>query len=274
MCRCSPATPCWPLPADWQRFGASLHGKLEQPRSPLAPCRVDAAGEACAAALRDSRNPFSLQDQPGGTQSTGWLGAWTAAASAFAVVWPPPATRIPGFRGASLFAPAWLRPADEPPLITLLATATGAGPQPLFLQLEPLIGRDALLRGIRSFLAEPGAHGTGELLASIEGAAAVSLGARSQAWLEGSGDAIVPTLGATATREGSSVRVEPRQEGPRLFPLAAEVEARTAAGSTRAVGSFGLEPTAASISVLLPAATDPVEVVLDPDRRLAWLKAP
>lgn len=86
MCRCSPDTPCWPSPADWQRFGASLHGKLEQPRSPLAPCRVDAAGEACAAALRDSRNPFYLQDQPGGTQSTGWLGAWTAAPSAFAVV--------------------------------------------------------------------------------------------------------------------------------------------------------------------------------------------
>ncbi len=78
-CRCRPDQPCWPAQADWQRFGATLHGKLEQPRSPLAPY---AAGEACAAAIRNAKNPFYLQDQAGGTQSTGWLGAWTAAQSA------------------------------------------------------------------------------------------------------------------------------------------------------------------------------------------------
>ncbi len=46
----------------------SLHGKLEQPQL-----------------IRNSKNPFYLQDQPGGTQSTGWLGAWDAASSAYAV---------------------------------------------------------------------------------------------------------------------------------------------------------------------------------------------
>jgi FAD/FMN-containing dehydrogenase len=66
-------------------LGAGLHGKLEQPQSPLAPCRSDAAGEACAAAIRDSKNPFYLEDQAGGTQSAGWLGAWNAASSAYAV---------------------------------------------------------------------------------------------------------------------------------------------------------------------------------------------
>ncbi|MGZ6125697.1 MAG: FAD-dependent oxidoreductase [Myxococcales bacterium] len=86
MCRCTPGDPCWPAPADWERFGATLHGKLEQPGSPLAPCQSDAAGEACAAAIKSSKNPFYLQDQPGGTQSTGWLGGWTAAQSAYAVL--------------------------------------------------------------------------------------------------------------------------------------------------------------------------------------------
>ena len=86
LCRCTPEKPCWPTRDDWQSFAATLHGKLEQPQSPLAPCRSDAAGEACASALRSSRNPFYLQDQPGGTESTGWLGAWTAASSAYAVV--------------------------------------------------------------------------------------------------------------------------------------------------------------------------------------------
>jgi FAD/FMN-containing dehydrogenase len=85
-CRCTPRSPCWPKPADWQRFAAGLHGKLEQPESPFAPCQADAAGEACAAALRSAKNPFDLQDRSGGTQSTGWLGAWTAAPSAYAVV--------------------------------------------------------------------------------------------------------------------------------------------------------------------------------------------
>jgi len=85
-CRCMPDKPCWPSQAEWQAFGTSLHGKLEQPESPLAPCRSDAAGEACARAIRNSKNPFYLQDQAGGTQSTGWLGAWNAATSAYAVV--------------------------------------------------------------------------------------------------------------------------------------------------------------------------------------------
>src|SRR5271155_681937 len=31
------------------------------------------------------KNPFFLQDQAGATQSAGWLGAWTAAPSAYAV---------------------------------------------------------------------------------------------------------------------------------------------------------------------------------------------
>src|SRR5260370_36305469 len=46
----------------------------------------DAAGEACAAAIRNAKNPYYLQDQAGGTQSTGWRGTWTAAQSAYAVV--------------------------------------------------------------------------------------------------------------------------------------------------------------------------------------------
>src|SRR5215813_1689261 len=85
MCRCTPDNPCWPTQAEWQGLRARLHGKLEQPQSPLAPCRTDATGEDCAAAIKNSKNPFYLQDQPGGTQSGGWLGAWDAASSAYAV---------------------------------------------------------------------------------------------------------------------------------------------------------------------------------------------
>src|SRR5262252_6519707 len=85
VCRCMPNQPCWPSQSDWQSFSASLRGKLVQPQSPLAPCRTDAAGAVCAAAISDSKNPFYLQDQAGGTESAGWLGAWDAAPSAYAV---------------------------------------------------------------------------------------------------------------------------------------------------------------------------------------------
>jgi len=86
VCRCTPGQPCWPSPADWQRLGASLHGKLEQPASPFEPCRTDALSPACAATMKKAKDPFFLQDQSGGTESAGWLGAWNAATSAYAVV--------------------------------------------------------------------------------------------------------------------------------------------------------------------------------------------
>ena len=85
VCRCTPDRPCWPTEAEWRALGMSLHGKLEQAQSPFLACKSDATGEACTAAIRNSKNPFYLQDQPGGTQSTGWLGAWDAASSAYAV---------------------------------------------------------------------------------------------------------------------------------------------------------------------------------------------
>src|SRR5919202_1769099 len=70
MCRCTPGQPCWPSAAEWQQFGATLHGRLEQPQLPD----------------RTAKNPFALQDKSGGTESTGWLDAWKAAPSAWAVV--------------------------------------------------------------------------------------------------------------------------------------------------------------------------------------------
>ena len=36
-------------------------------------------------ALANIRNPFFLGDQPGGTQVSGWLDAWTPAPSAYAI---------------------------------------------------------------------------------------------------------------------------------------------------------------------------------------------
>jgi FAD/FMN-containing dehydrogenase len=84
--RCRPGQACWPAASDWQQLAARLHGKLEAPQSPFEPCRHGAGTAACTAALADAKNPFALEDRVGATQSNGWLGAWTAAQSAYAVV--------------------------------------------------------------------------------------------------------------------------------------------------------------------------------------------
>jgi FAD/FMN-containing dehydrogenase len=82
---CHPDQPCWPAPAEWTQLARSLQGKLVQPKSPLEPCRADVASPACAAAARVLKNPYAIQDDPGGTQSLGYFGAWTAEPSAYAV---------------------------------------------------------------------------------------------------------------------------------------------------------------------------------------------
>lgn len=82
---CTPSQSCWPSAAEWQQLRDSVGGRLVQPKAIMAPCIADAKSEACVAAAKVASNPFALEDDPAGTQSTGWLDAWTAAPSTYAV---------------------------------------------------------------------------------------------------------------------------------------------------------------------------------------------
>ena len=76
-----------PIPAqasshNWSRAGLQalrrqLRGELLQPTLPWQ--------QATKSILAKLRNPFWIQDQPGGLQSTGWLNGWTASASRWAI---------------------------------------------------------------------------------------------------------------------------------------------------------------------------------------------
>ncbi|HUJ60052.1 MAG TPA: FAD-binding protein [Kofleriaceae bacterium] len=66
---CQPSQRCWPSPDDWQALARKLSGPLVRPAPPPAGIT----------------SPFALQDQPGATESLGWLDAWTAAPSVYAV---------------------------------------------------------------------------------------------------------------------------------------------------------------------------------------------
>ncbi len=54
-------------------------------RSPLAACVGAAPDAACAQVFKELKNPYFLGDEPGLTQSLGWVGAWTSRPSVYAV---------------------------------------------------------------------------------------------------------------------------------------------------------------------------------------------
>jgi FAD/FMN-containing dehydrogenase len=60
-------------------------GRLLRVESPLAACVLDPEGAACRETLDSLRNPFYIEDQPGGFHTTGWLGAYDAEPSPYAV---------------------------------------------------------------------------------------------------------------------------------------------------------------------------------------------
>ena len=86
--RVRPGDPYWPTPAQWDELKAQVGGNLLQPHALFAPCDPEISGgmaAACTDVMQNLRNPFWIGDQPGGTQVSGWLDAWTPAASAYAV---------------------------------------------------------------------------------------------------------------------------------------------------------------------------------------------
>jgi FAD/FMN-containing dehydrogenase len=60
-------------------------GRLLRVESPLSACVLDPEGAACRETLDNLRNPFYIEDLPGGFHTTGWLGAYDAAPSPYAV---------------------------------------------------------------------------------------------------------------------------------------------------------------------------------------------
>lgn len=75
----------WPASDAWEALDRRVGGRLIRPVSPLAACATAPGSAACSTALENLRNPFFLQDQPGATQSTGWLDAWRTEVSPYAV---------------------------------------------------------------------------------------------------------------------------------------------------------------------------------------------
>ena len=83
--RVRPGDPSWPSAASWDRLNRDVGGRLMPVQSPLAPCRAVPGSPSCAEVVRRLKNPYYLGDQPGLTQTSGWVDGWTSAPSVYAV---------------------------------------------------------------------------------------------------------------------------------------------------------------------------------------------
>ena len=62
-----------------------MDGNLIKGKSPLAVCTDATDSAACQEALKNLKNPYFIGDQPGLTQTSGWVDGWMSAPSAYAV---------------------------------------------------------------------------------------------------------------------------------------------------------------------------------------------
>jgi len=85
LSRVRPGDPGWPNDAAWARLKDAVGGRLVKPSPLAAACEAEPKGPACTALYKDLANPYYIGDQPGGTQVSGWLDAWTPHVSAYAV---------------------------------------------------------------------------------------------------------------------------------------------------------------------------------------------
>ena len=83
--RVRPSDSGWPDAVSWEKLNQSVGGRLLKVEQPWAGCATAEDSVVCQKIIKDLQNPFYIGDQPGGTQSTGWVDAWMAAPSVYAI---------------------------------------------------------------------------------------------------------------------------------------------------------------------------------------------
>ncbi|MBS0643879.1 MAG: FAD-binding oxidoreductase [Proteobacteria bacterium] len=83
--RVRPSDPDWPGPEAWAELNKAVSGRLAKVPPLLAPCAAAPDSAACATVLQGLKNPYFIAEQPAGTQTSGWLDAWTSQPSTYVV---------------------------------------------------------------------------------------------------------------------------------------------------------------------------------------------
>ena len=75
----------WPSKAAWKQLNDAVGGRLIPVDFPLAACKAALSSAACRSLVENIRNPYYIGDQPGLTQTLGWVDAWITKPSVYAV---------------------------------------------------------------------------------------------------------------------------------------------------------------------------------------------
>jgi FAD/FMN-containing dehydrogenase len=83
--RCRPSDATWPSKSAWKRLDDAVGGNLIPVDFSLSLLKTDPTGAAAKRLSENLRNPYYIGDQPGLTQTLGWVDAWATKPSVYAV---------------------------------------------------------------------------------------------------------------------------------------------------------------------------------------------
>ena len=83
--RVRPTDPHWPNPKAWKRLNDAIGGNLVPVDFPLGKFISASQSAASKALFADLKNPYFIGDNPGLTQTLGWVDAWNSQPSVYAV---------------------------------------------------------------------------------------------------------------------------------------------------------------------------------------------
>ena len=84
--RVRPSDPSWPSNTAWERLNEATGGSLIPVDFPMNGCVSSPQSLDCKTLFANLRNPYYIGDNPGITQTMGWVDGWVTKPSVFAVV--------------------------------------------------------------------------------------------------------------------------------------------------------------------------------------------
>jgi aminopeptidase N len=166
----------------------------------------------------------------------------------------------------------FVRPMDEPPpkVETFYGDVYGPGPMILFVQLEDLLGREAVLLGITNFLAGGGVRSVAELQQALEAASGVDLAPYFNVWVFGSGAPEYPrfTVETADNGDGSVAVTVTQTNAGAVFPCSLQVAVTGATASAVTAVEFPIGSSAKTVTVDLPFSEAVVATEVDPNHRV------
>src|SRR5271155_1332979 len=83
--RVRPSDPGWPSKEAWKRLNEAVGGNLIQVDFPINACTSSLQSADCKTLFTNLKNPYYIGDNPGLTQTLGWVDGWATKSSVYAV---------------------------------------------------------------------------------------------------------------------------------------------------------------------------------------------